>query len=275
MRDFIQDTDGDLNLDNGDIIMGEATLQHQRDCILTRAGSMKHAPARGVGVEDYFNDESQEDLLRKIRQELIKDGMKIDKIETGVTPQIMPKTIIFKDWFLPSKDELKKMYDELYLFGVGGFSNGSYWNSSEVDAETIWYLNFAAGLQLQTGKEGYGFVRACRSFTAGIGEYSLRDTGPGGGLIFYISGTSYLEAAPNNQSTNYQWSNIAHAAVTGTFTAIGTGQANTAAIIAQDGHINSAALLCANYSNSNVIPGTDSESQQISINGYYEADYND
>lgn len=80
MRDFLQDTDGDIDLTNGDIVMGEATLQHQRDIVLTSPGALKHAPARGVGVEDYFNDDSKESLLRKIRQEVIKDGVKISSL---------------------------------------------------------------------------------------------------------------------------------------------------------------------------------------------------
>lgn len=80
MRDFKHTETGDLDLTSGDIVMSEATLQHQRDVILTRPGSLKHAPARGVGIEDYFNDDSQEDMLRKIRQESIKDGMAIKSL---------------------------------------------------------------------------------------------------------------------------------------------------------------------------------------------------
>lgn len=80
MRDFLHTADGDLELSSGDIVMAEASKQHQRDIILTRPGALKHAPARGVGVEDYFNDESPEDMLRKVRQEMIKDGMRVQSI---------------------------------------------------------------------------------------------------------------------------------------------------------------------------------------------------
>ncbi len=80
MNDFLQNTDGDIDLSSGDIVLGESILQHQRDIIMTRPGALKHAPARGVGVEDYFNDDSPEDLLRKTRQEMIKDGLNVKKI---------------------------------------------------------------------------------------------------------------------------------------------------------------------------------------------------
>ncbi len=83
-------------------------------------------------------------------------------------------------------------------------------------------------------------------------------TGPGGGWIFYVNpnaavdGWTYLEAAPVDQSSTEPWSNIIFLFVNGVSSlpsGIGTGQANTTAIINQAGHTNSAALLCDNYSN--------------------------
>lgn len=196
MRDFIQDIDGDLNLDNGDIIMGEATLQHQRDCILTRAGSMKHAPARGVGVEDYFNDENQEDLLRKIRQELTKDGMKINQLGTNSKPATPSVTRSFTDWFMPEIDLVEQMDINLHAFGFGNFENTYYWSSTEGSAEEAWSRDFNLNASVLRNKEDGCNIRPCRSFEALEGAYHLRDTGPAGGLIFYISGTTYKEAAP-------------------------------------------------------------------------------
>jgi hypothetical protein len=87
-------------------------------------------------------------------------------------------------------------------------------------------------------------VRACRSFTGTTGQYELRDVGPAGGLIFYIDGTTYYEAAPSDQSTGIVWSNITNVLIGTTGTAIGTGKQNTLDIIGQAGHANSAAKLC-------------------------------
>jgi hypothetical protein len=78
----------------------------------------------------------------------------------------------------------------------------------------------------------------------------IGETGPAGGLIFYDKGEvsdgwRYLEAAPSDQiGPLHAWSNITNLAVGGTSIEIGTGQTNTTAIIAQPGHIDSAAQLC-------------------------------
>ena len=91
-----------------------------------------------------------------------------------------------------------------------------------------------------------------------IVEYKIGDTGPAGGLIFYVNpdyitmGWRYLEAAPvNTEWRDIKWSNINWSTVTnktaGAFnTAIGTGKANTATIISQPDPTNRAAQLCIN-----------------------------
>ncbi len=75
----------------------------------------------------------------------------------------------------------------------------------------------------------------------------------GGGLVFYCDtegglyeGWTYLEGAPEDLSIPMAWSNITNVLV-GTSRDIGSGEANTAAIIAQEGHTSSAALACTQY----------------------------
>lgn len=152
--------------------------------------------------------------------------------------------VIYSDWFLPSRNELNEMYIALKVFGVGGFGSNSYWSSSEDIATKAFFQFFGDGTQGSILKSNSRYVRAARKFTSGIGAYSLRDVGPAGGLIFYISGTTYYEAAPSDQSSGQVWSNIGTVLIGTTGTAIGAGIANTAAIIAQSGHTDSAAKLC-------------------------------
>ena len=178
----------------------------------------------------------------------------------------------YDDWFLPSKDELAAMQTNLHLEGVGGFSNERYWSSTEdsIDypATNAHFQDFTDGQQYCDNKMFTWYVRACRSFIAGVGVYSLRDIGPAGGLIFYIdgAGTTYYEAAPTDQSAGCIWSNIINIeiGVTAQGTAIGTGQANTTAIINQAGHTDSAAKLCNDM-------GDGHKLAYLEINGVEEA----
>jgi hypothetical protein len=155
----------------------------------------------------------------------------------------------FNDWVLPSKDEFQAMHDQLYLFGVGGFSAlDLYMCSSEADLFEAYQLAMVDNIWYSSDKTDTNLAkRACRTFITSK-VYALRDTGQGGGLIFHIvdngNGTfKYWESALTDLDINQIWSNI-NTLLVGTGTAIGTGQANTTAIINQLGHTNSAAKLC-------------------------------
>lgn len=179
-------------------------------------------------------------------QQWFVENLKTTKYADG---SAIPNLIIsdYNDWFLPSKDELTAMYDELKLFGVGDFGVLDYWSSSEGSASQAYVKYFSTGASLDRIKSGTAAVRACRAFTTTT-VYALRDTGPTGGLIFYKNGDDYLEAAPSNQSDSCAWSNIVTPDLGTTGTAIGTGQSNTTAIIGQAGHTASAAKLCNDLS---------------------------
>ena len=77
----------------------------------------------------------------------------------------------YSDWFLPSKDELNKMYlnigqgNALGLGNVGGFATSWYWSSTEYDPNRAWRQTFNGGYQAN-GKTNtnYNGVRAVRAF---------------------------------------------------------------------------------------------------------------
>ena len=69
----------------------------------------------------------------------------------------------YNDWYLPSKDELNKLY--LNKTVVGGFANGVYWSSSESSLENLaWWQNFEFGNQSTHLKTVSIRVRAVRAF---------------------------------------------------------------------------------------------------------------
>ncbi len=90
--------------------------------------------------------------------------------------------------------------------------------------------------------------RSAGSTVTGVPAFSVGDVGPAGGIIFYdkgflSGGWRYLEAAPSDASSGIQWLNGSYINIT-TSTDIGSGKANTNAIIAAQGSGDYAARLC-------------------------------
>jgi hypothetical protein len=100
-----------------------------------------------------------------------------------------------------------------------------------------------------------GFIATC-AVTVYPAPVAVGDS-YGGGIVAYIlvdGDTGYdpnvqhgLIAATVDQMVECVWSNITNILIGTTDTSIGSGQANTAAIIGQSGHTNSAAKVCDDY----------------------------
>lgn len=58
----------------------------------------------------------------------------------------------FKDWFLPSAQELNLMYQNLHTSSKAGFSNTLYWSATQIDANNAATIDFLDGTALQTEK---------------------------------------------------------------------------------------------------------------------------
>jgi len=70
----------------------------------------------------------------------------------------------YKDWFLPSKDELDLMYKNLKQKGLGGFGSSWYWSSSQTNNRGAWVQRFSDGVQSYDAKNVTYSVRAVRAF---------------------------------------------------------------------------------------------------------------
>ncbi|MEI8084004.1 MAG: hypothetical protein WCI74_19375 [Actinomycetes bacterium] len=65
------------------------------------------------------------------------------------------------------------------------------------------------------------------------GTCAVGSTGPGGGIVFYVSGTRRMEAAPADLSGSVAWCNNDSTDISGAAgTSIGTGSNNTTAMVA-------------------------------------------
>jgi hypothetical protein len=77
----------------------------------------------------------------------------------------------YTDWFLPSKDELNKMYTNRATINTtaasnsgSDFSNWYYWSSTENDGGNAWAQHFLSGYQYGVNKYSTRNVRAVRAF---------------------------------------------------------------------------------------------------------------
>jgi hypothetical protein len=72
--------------------------------------------------------------------------------------------VTYTDWFLPSKDELNQLYQNLKLNNFGGFASNFYWSSTEYFNVVAWTQDFYNGLQSYDNKGNTYRVRAVRAF---------------------------------------------------------------------------------------------------------------
>ncbi|MFW5444336.1 MAG: Ig-like domain-containing protein [Methylococcaceae bacterium] len=178
--------------------------------------------------------------------------------ETGTAADVADMYSLngFDDWFLPSIDELNLLSENHFL--ISTFPS-TFWSSSEnsdMSARIIRYIYFENAWESYRASKSKQFnVLPIRSFSAAnpTPEYRLGDTGPAGGIVFYISdgdgivGTQGLEAAPEDQDI-VPWGCYGSPISGADGTAAGTGAQNTAYILADCNEAGIAAELADTYS---------------------------
>lgn len=70
----------------------------------------------------------------------------------------------YDDWYLPSKDELNLMYENLCKKRLGSFAYYTYWSSSEYSAYSAWEQLFSSGDQDYSSRNYVYRVRPVRAF---------------------------------------------------------------------------------------------------------------
>jgi len=70
--------------------------------------------------------------------------------------------VTYDDWYLPSRDELNKLY--INRVAIGGFSNYYYWSSTEISRTYAFSQYFSDGFFYASDKMYPNDVRAIRAF---------------------------------------------------------------------------------------------------------------
>ncbi len=81
MQDLLLDDTDDLLIENGDFVIGISDLQHQEHLLIAQKGDFKQFPDIGVAIEDYLRESDIEGLVTEVRNEFVKDGMAVNRVE--------------------------------------------------------------------------------------------------------------------------------------------------------------------------------------------------
>jgi hypothetical protein len=80
MIDILLDDDFDLLIENGDIVLGDASEQNKRLLLLYSKGDLREDVTVGVGLAGFIKDDEEGDLLGTIKKEFERDGMTVESI---------------------------------------------------------------------------------------------------------------------------------------------------------------------------------------------------
>lgn len=70
----------------------------------------------------------------------------------------------FDDWYLPSKEEMKLLYDALHVTGLQKLRYDFYWTSTQSSGLMAWSFSFAKGIAYSYDKMDSDHVRPIRRF---------------------------------------------------------------------------------------------------------------
>lgn len=165
----------------------------------------------------------------------------------------------YSDWYLPSYEELNKLYSNKTT--LGGFTSNYYWSSTQSSTTYAYYQYFGTGSRTTQNKPTNAYVRPIRSIIA------LGDAYQGGIIVWifqpgetgYVPGEVHGLIVTNTDiSTSQSWG-CSGTTITGAdATAIGTGNQNMIDIMAGCGGT-TAASICSNYTNSDTGTGSYSD----------------
>ena len=205
-----------------------------------------------TGIIDYDSDKDITDNNSLIHKKFMTDYIE----KEGYIKDLSGFTA--NDYFLPSKDEAYKIYENRANISTYATYPDAIWTSSEYDKDDAWALalkdipafGLSAGDMINYGKVNVTNFIPVRKTTDIAGRYALGDETNVSTIVFHIvdngDGTETFYQVAKDYTVNWAgaWSNITNTLIGTTETAIGTGTQNTLDIINQAGHTESLAQVC-------------------------------
>ena len=81
MKDILLNKDLNLEIVEGDLLLGDTIIQRQNLLLVSSKGDFKERPDIGVGLQDYLLDEGNGNLFFNVKNEFKKDGLNLKKME--------------------------------------------------------------------------------------------------------------------------------------------------------------------------------------------------
>lgn len=80
--DILVDDTNDLAIVNGDLLVGDATVQHIRHIVVAAPGEYKYAPLLGCAASENLNGKVDGSFRRTVRLQLESDGFRVRDIRS-------------------------------------------------------------------------------------------------------------------------------------------------------------------------------------------------
>ncbi|MHA3045993.1 oxidase [Riemerella anatipestifer] len=80
MQDILLNDDNDLEIKDGDFLVGFSNKQHQKHILMANKGEYKEFPEVGVGIIQMIADDRYTELLIETKKQLEYDGMQIKDV---------------------------------------------------------------------------------------------------------------------------------------------------------------------------------------------------
>lgn len=81
MQDLLFDTDFEMQITNGDLVIGNSDLQHKEMLLICSKGAFKEHPAACVGLWSYLEAEDPAELIAEVKTQFKGDGMEVKRVE--------------------------------------------------------------------------------------------------------------------------------------------------------------------------------------------------